>query len=180
MLSLKKKIHFRLQGFQTFERCSKQRLLLKVGKVLIKIPLSRGSQPVVRVPLVVREDVPGGTQKVRNLYFFLEKLIFYGKKFLCIANIEWKVPDITEWYMVFSFLISLPSLFKFGFHVTYWGGTQNFLGLFGGTQLKKGWEPLPLRIHFILHIMMVKQQLFTFKHKRCHVCTFSVLTILSI
>jgi hypothetical protein len=88
MLSLKKKIHFRLQGFQTFERCSKQRLLLKVGKVLIKIPLSRGSQPVVRVPLVVREDVPGGTQKVRNLYFFLEKLIFYGKKFLCIANIE--------------------------------------------------------------------------------------------
>jgi hypothetical protein len=30
----------------------------------------------------------------------------------------------------------------YGFHVTYWGGTQIFWGLFGGTQLKKGWEPL--------------------------------------
>jgi hypothetical protein len=64
----------------------------------------RGSQPVVRVPPVVREDVPGGTRKVRNFDFELKKLLFY-------ANIEEKpkVTDIIGCTIVFS-LYSHPYL----------------------------------------------------------------------
>ncbi len=81
-------------------------------------------------------------KKSANLYFELKNYFFKQKISLLCKYWGKGHRHYRAHYCFLSLLISFPSLFKFGFYVTYWSGTQKFLVWFGGTQLKKGWEPL--------------------------------------
>ncbi len=50
------------------------------------IPYARGSQPVVRVPLVVRKQVLGGTRNSWNKQIFCLFCIFWGKKVVLVVR----------------------------------------------------------------------------------------------
>ncbi len=60
---------------------------------------------MVRVPLVVREEVPGGTQKVGNI-FFDKKICFFAYGFyyggtqnvFCSFSGTWKFVSLIWWY----------------------------------------------------------------------------------